>query len=283
VLCYRPNRTPRALGGGDFFVRLVVRGMLRSGATLGGWRSRGVDVQDDHIPTICSIPREGKDPCTPGPPAIVAQHKRLRSGLIAIVRLIRALTIALVSAAREERACASATRGSPGRATVAIVRRRLRGVAFDGASFVMFSFAPSAAIALPVASFMFGIVVGHPVMVGWDPTWLLRQSAGKPCGSTCDCARTDATVLTAVRERDQLAKAKRSGSRRRPTRLISRAGYAREQARSSPPSRVFFSRAGTAASASPVSDCRSISGSRYGVHASDEIASDSLASVLDAA
>jgi hypothetical protein len=44
----------------------------------------------------------------------------------------------------------------------------------------------------------------------------------QPCGSTCGCAR----VLVAVRERAQPAKAKRSGSRRRLTRLISCAGYA---------------------------------------------------------
>src|SRR5579884_2256328 len=52
-------------------------------------------------------------------------------------------------------------------------------------------------------------------------------------------------VPLAVRERAQLAKAKRSGSRRRPTRLISCAGYAREQARSSPPSRIFLRAFGT--------------------------------------
>jgi hypothetical protein len=48
-------------------------------------------------------------------------------------------------------------------------------------------------------------------------------------------------VRVAVRERVQLAQAKRSGSRRRSTRLIPCAGYAREQARSLPPDRVFVS------------------------------------------
>jgi hypothetical protein len=42
------------------------------------------------------------------------------------------------------------------------------------------------------------------------------------------------------------AKAKRDGSRRRATELFPRAGYAREQARSSPPSR-FSSREGLSA------------------------------------
>ena len=59
-------------------------------------------------------------------------------------------------------------------------------------------------------------------------------------------------VPLAVRERAQLAQAKRSGSRRRPTRLISRAGYAREQARSASPGRVSFRRVVNALSASPV-------------------------------
>jgi hypothetical protein len=49
-----------------------------------------------------------------------------------------------------------------------------------------------------------------------------------------------ARVRLAVQEGAQLAKAKRSGSRRRQTRLISCAGYAREQARSSPLGRIFF-------------------------------------------
>jgi hypothetical protein len=61
------------------------------------------------------------------------------------------------------------------------------------------------------------------------------QSAATLWRTDLRCAR----VPLAVRERVQLAKAKRSGSRRRPTRLISCAGYAREQARSSPPDRVF--------------------------------------------
>jgi hypothetical protein len=90
-------------------------------------------------------------------------------------------------------------------------------------------------------------------------------------------------VPLAVRERAQLAKAKRSGSRRRPTRLISRAGYAREQARSSPPDRVLFPRVGRNSSASRFSDRLSISG--IGVRPSrlGDITSGSLASVRCAA
>jgi hypothetical protein len=90
-------------------------------------------------------------------------------------------------------------------------------------------------------------------------------------------------VPLAVRERAQLAKAKRSGSRRRPTRLISRAGYAREQARSSPPDRFLFPRVGRNSSASPFSDRLSTSGIVVRPSRLGDITSGSLSSVRCAA
>jgi hypothetical protein len=99
-------------------------------------------------------------------------------------------------------------------------------------------------------------------------------------------ARGLARVPSAVRERAKLAKAKRSGSRRRPTRLISRAGYAREQARSSPPGRIFCALGGTRPALSPPASTGPsgrVPGPTQGRRARGGVTSDTLGTVQGAA
>ena len=165
------------------------------------------------------------------------------------------------------RMIAWATRGSPGRATVAIVRRRLRGVAFDGASFVMFSFVASAALDLSVgevgvqgrrrapghgglgSEVAFSPKCGNAVRI--DLRLCPRRRYGADCGSGERPAReSQAKRLSKATDEAYFARRLRAGAGT-VVALEPR----------------FFARAGTTASAStasasPVSDCRSISGSR---------------------
>ena len=161
-----------------------------------------------------------------------------------------------------ERRRAYPTRGSPGRATVAIVRRRLLGVAFGGASFVMFSFVASAAIDLSVgevgvrgrrrapghgglgSEVAFSPKCGNAVRI--DLRLCARRRYGADCGSGERPAReSQAKRLSKATDEAYFARRLRAGA----------GTVVALEPRS-------FSRAGTTASASPVSECRSISGSR---------------------
>ena len=139
---------------------------------------------------------------------------------------------------------------------------RLRGVAFDGASFVMFSFAASAALDLSVGEVG---VRGRRRAPGHGG--LGSEVAFSPkCGNAvridlrlCACRRYGADCGSGERPA-------RESQAKRLSKVTDEAYFAR-RLRAGAGTVValeprFFSRAGTTASASPVSDCRSISGSR---------------------